>query len=55
MNKIDSFLKDALAKNSSDLHFISGDPPRSRIHGKLTLLGDDKLSIDDVRLRCTRS
>jgi twitching motility protein PilT len=49
MNKIDSFLKDALAKNSSDLHFISGDPPRSRIHGKLTQLGDEKLSIDAVR------
>jgi twitching motility protein PilT len=49
MNKIDQFLKDALAKSSSDLHFISGDPPRVRIHGSLTTLNDEKLSIDLVR------
>ena len=49
MNKIDTFLKNALAKNSSDLHFISGDPPRARIHGSLTLLDDEKLTIDAVR------
>ena len=49
MNKIDAFLKNALAKNSSDLHFISGDPPRARIHGSLTLLDDEKLTIDVVR------
>ncbi|MFT5501772.1 MAG: twitching motility protein PilT, partial [Woeseiaceae bacterium] len=49
MNKIDSFLKDALAKNSSDLHFISGDPPRVRIHGSLTTLNDEVLTIDFVK------
>ncbi len=49
MNKIDHYLKDALAKNSSDLHFISGDPPRVRIHGSLTILNDEKLTIDGVR------
>ena len=49
MNKIDQFLKDALGKSSSDLHFISGDPPRVRVHGKLVLLNDEKLSIDFVR------
>jgi twitching motility protein PilT len=49
MNKIDTFLKDALAKNSSDLHFISGDPPRARIHGSLTTLSAEKLSIDGVK------
>lgn len=49
MNKIDHFLKDALAKNSSDLHFISGDPPRVRIHGSLQLLNDEVLTIDFVR------
>lgn len=49
MNKIDQFLKDALAKRSSDLHFISGDPPRVRIHGSLTTLTDDILTIDFVK------
>ena len=49
MNKIDQFLKDALVKNSSDLHFISGDPPRVRIHGSLSKLNDEPLSIERVR------
>ncbi len=49
MNKIDQFLKDALAKSSSDLHFISGDPPRVRVHGLLTTLSDEKLSVEFVR------
>jgi twitching motility protein PilT len=49
MNKIDRFLKEALAKSSSDLHFISGDPPRVRIHGSLTILNDELLTIDEVK------
>ncbi len=49
MNKIDQFLSDALTKNSSDLHFISGDPPRVRIHGSLTLLNNEILTIDLVK------
>jgi len=49
LNKIDQFLKDALVKNSSDLHFISGDPPRVRIHGSLSKLNDEPLSIERVR------
>jgi twitching motility protein PilT len=49
LNKIDQFLKDALVKNSSDLHFISGDPPRVRIHGSLSKLNDDPLTIETVR------
>ncbi len=49
MNKIDQFLKYALAKNISDLHFISGDPPRVRVHGSLTQLNDDVLTIDFVK------
>lgn len=49
MNKIDAFLKEALAKSSSDLHFISGDPPRVRIHGALTTLNDEILTIDFVK------
>ena len=49
MNKIDKFLREALARESSDLHFISGDPPRVRVHGSLQLLNDETLSIDVVR------
>jgi twitching motility protein PilT len=49
VNKIDKYLKDALVKNASDLHFISGDPPRVRIHGSLALLDQERLSIDAVR------
>ena len=47
--KIDRYLKDALAKSSSDLHFISGDPPRVRVHGSLTTLTNQPLTIDDVK------
>ena len=49
MNKIDRFLKDALVKDSSDLHFISGDPPRVRVHGSLSTLSNEALTIDFVK------
>jgi twitching motility protein PilT len=49
VNKIDEYLKAALAKSSSDLHFISGDPPRVRIHGSLTTLSEDRLTTEGVR------
>jgi twitching motility protein PilT len=49
VNKIDQYLKDALERSSSDLHFISADPPRVRVHGKLTLLSDEILTLDGVR------
>jgi len=49
MNKIDQYLKDALSRSSSDLHFISGDPARVRIHGSLTVLSNDVLNIDAVK------
>ena len=49
MNRIDQYLKEALVKSSSDLHFISGDPPRVRIHGALTTLNNEVLTTDAVR------
>ncbi|HLU07189.1 MAG TPA: type IV pilus twitching motility protein PilT [Woeseiaceae bacterium] len=49
MNKIDQYLKDALVKSASDLHFISGDPPRMRIHGTLTKLSEQTLTTESVR------
>ncbi len=41
--KIDEFLKDVLAKNGSDLHFIAGDPPRIRLYGELQHLRPEVL------------
>ena len=49
MAKIDRHLKDALTKSSSDLHFISGDPARVRIHGALTTLDDEILTTEFVQ------
>jgi twitching motility protein PilT len=49
MNKIDQFLQAALQKNASDLHFVSGDPPRVRVHGGLQNLVDETLDTDLVK------
>ncbi|ANO51685.1 type IV pilus twitching motility protein PilT [Woeseia oceani] len=49
MNKIDTYLKTALERNSSDLHFISGDPARVRVHGSLQTLSQDVLTTEFVR------
>jgi twitching motility protein PilT len=48
MNKIDHFLHAALKRDASDLHFVSGDPVRARIHGGLQTLVDEKLTTDFV-------
>jgi len=42
--KIDEFLKEVLAKNGSDLHFIANDPPRIRLYGELHNLRNEVLS-----------
>jgi twitching motility protein PilT len=47
--KIDQYLVSALQKNASDLHFVSGDPVRARIHGNLQTLESEPLAVDDVR------
>ena len=47
-NIVDAYLKDALSRNGSDLHFISGDPARVRVHGSLELLNDEPLALDTV-------
>ena len=49
MAKIDEYLTKALKHNASDLHFLSGDPLRARIHGSLTALSEDNLTLDHVR------
>ena len=44
MPKIDEFLIDALKQKASDLHLVSGDPPRARIHGNLQTLREETLA-----------
>jgi twitching motility protein PilT len=46
--RIDEFLKEVLAKNGSDLHFIAGDPPRIRLYGELHSLRPDALTAQFV-------
>jgi twitching motility protein PilT len=47
--KIDQYLISALQKNASDLHFVSGDPVRARIHGNLQTVEKEPLALDNVR------
>jgi twitching motility protein PilT len=49
MAQIDQYLVTALDQKASDLHFVSGDPLRARIHGNLQNLEKESLSIDHVR------
>lgn len=49
MKKIDKYLQAALGQKASDLHFISGDPVRARIHGGLRAIMDEKLTIEVVQ------
>ena len=49
MRKIDQFLQAALQQSASDLHFLSGDPPRIRVHGGLQNMMDTQLSVDIVQ------
>ncbi|NIA27789.1 MAG: PilT/PilU family type 4a pilus ATPase [Desulfobulbaceae bacterium] len=48
MSKIDTYLEKALKQNASDLHFVSGDPVRVRVHGGLKILMDQKLDTEFV-------
>ena len=49
MAKIDEFLHQSLKDNASDLHFVSGDPPRARVHGGLQAIRDDRLETEFVQ------
>ena len=46
MSKIDQYLEAALKRNASDLHFVSGDPVRARIHGELQVLVGERLTTE---------
>jgi twitching motility protein PilT len=47
--KIDQYLTSALQRKASDLHFVSGDPARARIHGNLEVIENEALTTDHVR------
>ncbi len=49
MNKIDRYLQSALEQNASDLHMVSGDPVRARIHGHLQVLMDEQLEFTGLQ------
>ncbi len=49
MPEIDSYLNEMLKESASDLHFISGDPVRARVHGKLRQIMPETLSSDHVK------
>jgi twitching motility protein PilT len=46
MAAIDKYLQDAIRQNSSDLHFISGDPVRGRVNGVLQVINEEHLTTD---------
>ena len=49
MNRIDAFLELAVNQGGSDLHLVSGQAPRIRIHGNLQPVRFRDLSEQDVR------
>ena len=49
MKKIDKYLQAALGQNASDLHFVSGDPVRARVHGGLQAIMEERLTIETVQ------
>ncbi|MEO5989550.1 MAG: PilT/PilU family type 4a pilus ATPase [Candidatus Eisenbacteria bacterium] len=49
MNRIDSFLELAVNQGGSDLHMVSGQPPRIRILGELQPIRFRELSEQDVK------
>lgn len=49
MNKIDEYLTRALKEKASDLHFVSGDPVRVRVHGSLKILVNEELTTEFVK------
>ena len=49
MPHIDQYLTTALERKASDLHFVSGDPVRARIHGGLQVIDQKNLSVETVQ------
>ena len=49
MSMIDEYLLQALKESASDLHYVSGDPARIRVHGGLRPMRQEKLTTDAVK------
>jgi twitching motility protein PilT len=49
MSMINDFLKSMYMRKGSDLHVISGDPPRMRVHGELITLANQKLDPEELQ------
>ena len=49
MARIDEFLTQALEQKASDLHFVSGDPARARVHGGLQTMREGSLETEFVQ------
>jgi twitching motility protein PilT len=49
MSRIDEYLLQALKEKASDLHFVSGDPARIRVHGSLRTMRPESLTTDNVK------
>ena len=49
MARIDYYLETALKQGASDLHFVSGDPVRARIHGNLEMLLEEVVTTEVVQ------
>ena len=49
MARIDQYLEGALKQKASDLHFVSGDPVRARVHGSLQVLSEGELNAETAR------
>jgi len=49
VNKIDEYLTRALKEKASDLHFVSGDPVRVRVHGSLKIMVNEELTTEFVK------
>ena len=49
MSLIEDFLRSMHMRKGSDLHVVSGDPPRMRVHGDLITLDNQKLDVEELR------
>jgi len=49
MSRINDFLRSMYMRKGSDLHVVSGDPPRMRLHGDLITLENAKLDHDELQ------
>jgi len=47
--QIDQYLHKVIERNASDLHFIAGQPVRTRVYGELEIMEQKTLTVDQTR------